>query len=607
MATKTKNNKLTDSSVPRKVKNPRVPPAGKSFADRNPQLLSEWSKNNSLKPEEVFASSAVKIEWICSKKDYHVWIASPEKRTKGRGCPFCAGRRVHPQDSLANTHPEIVAEWDYEKNEKTPEEISSMNSDSSYFWKCKTCKHNWKTNIKRRVKYANSKVTSGKCPQCFPQQRSGLSVIEVCPVLTHFWNDKKDPSNFSYQSHKVVKWKCPQKGHKWEESIKTITKRLEHNICKECKKLSMKLSSELLKEWHSIKNKNIEISSAKTMDKVWWKCAKGHEWEAVIYRRAVDGTGCPYCAGKKVSADNSLAFLNPSLSAEWDFSKNKFGPDECRPGTHKKVWWICKKDSRHKWKAAVLDRNNGDGCPACANKKLIPESNSFAAVHPTFVKFWSSRNKKEPTEVLASSKTKYWFNCKSSDHKEFHWRMSTREISKSALRCPGCTGYWSSETFKSFLNYVIQSGQYNQASLKELFEKFNIYKEDYRIESNIRFLAKLLLDYFPEEKELIKFLASKPSLIDKEIIKFQKQSSYRSPIPQKLRKEVIKRDKGICQNPYCPKQHTKIHIDHKTPWIFGGQHTLKNLHVLCSNCNARKSATRWEDFLKSEKEKSNIK
>ena len=33
--------------------------------------------------------------------------------------------------------------------------------------------------------------------------------------------------------------------------------------------------------------------------KVWWKCSKGHEWEAMIANRFDKKRGCPYCAGQK--------------------------------------------------------------------------------------------------------------------------------------------------------------------------------------------------------------------------------------------------------------------------------------------------------------------
>ena len=52
----------------------------------------------------------------------------------------------------------------------------------------------------------------------------------------------------------------------------------------------------LAKEWHPQKNdgltpKDVTPSSHK---KVWWKCSKGHEWDALVSNRT-RGRGCPYC------------------------------------------------------------------------------------------------------------------------------------------------------------------------------------------------------------------------------------------------------------------------------------------------------------------------
>jgi len=32
--------------------------------------------------------------------------------------------------------------------------------------------------------------------------------------------------------------------------------------------------------------------------KIWWKCEKGHEWQATV-SNGNDSRGCPYCAAKK--------------------------------------------------------------------------------------------------------------------------------------------------------------------------------------------------------------------------------------------------------------------------------------------------------------------
>ena len=58
------------------------------------------------------------------------------------------------------------------------------------------------------------------------------------------------------------------------------------------------LNPEIAKEWNYQKNGSLkpEYILANSSKKVWWKCSKGHEWQATIYSRN-QGNGCPYCSG----------------------------------------------------------------------------------------------------------------------------------------------------------------------------------------------------------------------------------------------------------------------------------------------------------------------
>ena len=63
--------------------------------------------------------------------------------------------------------------------------------------------------------------------------------------------------------------------------------------------------------------------------KVWWKCSKGHEWEAVISSRTGSDRGCPICANQKVlKGYNDLATIFPEFLPEWNYKKNKVSPSE---------------------------------------------------------------------------------------------------------------------------------------------------------------------------------------------------------------------------------------------------------------------------------------
>ena len=82
---------------------------------------------------------------------------------------------------------------------------------------------------------------------------------------------------------------------------------------------------ELCKEWDYEKNgeltpKDITYGSGK---KVYWKCLRGHEWEATICNRVYIKTGCPYCSGHRVSENNRFSDNYSELLKEWNYKKTK--------------------------------------------------------------------------------------------------------------------------------------------------------------------------------------------------------------------------------------------------------------------------------------------
>lgn len=90
---------------------------------------------------------------------------------------------------------------------------------------------------------------------------------------------------------------------------------------------------------------------------VWWKCDKGHIWQAAPYARTANRTGCPICAGKKVVPfENDLATRCPEVAAEWNDSKNgDLRPEMVSPNSHRKVWWKC-KTCGYEWLAEIKSR-----------------------------------------------------------------------------------------------------------------------------------------------------------------------------------------------------------------------------------------------------------
>ena len=83
-----------------------------SFADRHPELVSEWdySKNGKVTPDVISYGSKKLIWWKCTICN-NEWQDTPKHRSVGRGCPRCAiknrittrtNNRINNGDSLLN-------------------------------------------------------------------------------------------------------------------------------------------------------------------------------------------------------------------------------------------------------------------------------------------------------------------------------------------------------------------------------------------------------------------------------------------------------------------------------------------------------------------------
>ena len=196
---------------------------------------------------------------------------------------------------------------------------------------------------------------------------------------------------------------------------------------------------ELLSEWDYDKNGELtpEQCGSASGKKVWWKCEKGHSWEAIISNRTKRNQGCPYCSGHRVlSGINDLATLYPSLIREWDFEKNtEFLPSEVAPQSDKFVWWIC--DKGHSWKTQIKHRTKREtGCPVCANKVVLAGYNDLATTHPSLIEEWDYEKNVDisPTQVTFGSDKIVWWKCE----KGHSWQVRIGEKVKGN-QCPYCS------------------------------------------------------------------------------------------------------------------------------------------------------------------------
>jgi len=123
-------------------------------------LLKEWDyiENNGINPADVVYTSRKKVWWKCKRAYDHKWKCSVYNRTVLKtGCPCCLGKKVVNSNCLMTTHPDVIKEWNYDKNNITPSQVTYA-SNKKVWWKCSEG-HEWQTKI-----YARTRGDS--CPLC---------------------------------------------------------------------------------------------------------------------------------------------------------------------------------------------------------------------------------------------------------------------------------------------------------------------------------------------------------------------------------------------------------------------------------------------------------
>lgn len=276
----------------------------------------------------------------------------------------------------------VLMQWHPVRNRGvTPDEVPA-GSHRHVWWMCKQG-HEWQAEVRCRTLYGNG------CPFC--ANRAALpgfnDLATLYPELAAEWHPTKNgaltPEQVLAGSEKRVWWQCGR-GHAWQTSVSTRTR--ANCRCPVCAGRTVlagendlaTLSPELAAEWHPTLNGALtpDMVTAGSNKRVWWQCRLGHVWRAVVARRSMDGSGCPYCTNRKVLAGfNDLTTVHPELVKQWHPTLNgDLTPDMVTPGTRKRAWWICPEG--HVWNCAISSRTAGrrpSGCPVCAgNAKENP-------------------------------------------------------------------------------------------------------------------------------------------------------------------------------------------------------------------------------------------
>ena len=346
---------------------------------------------------------------------------------------FCTG---HEQ-----TH--LLAQWDGERNAPlTPKDVT-YGSHQKVWWYCASG-HHWQAKI-------YSRSAGSGCPYCSGRLAEPKKALRMCyPELEPEWDaEKNGPLQFSeltVGSRRLVWWRCA-KGHSYRSAVKSRTQGTGCPICAgrivlpEENSLAAKFP-DLLSDWDT--EKNSPLLPTQVMPgahrKVWWRCPKGHSWQASVASRVTSNAGCPFCAGQKVlSGFNDLASLHPQLAEQWDRKKNgALTPEAVSAYSNRRVWWLC--DKGHSFCAVIAHRvNKGSDCPYCTNRKVLPGFNDLETKEPVIASQWhpTLNGSFTPQQVTPGSSRKAWWLCENGHA----WKsVISSRTGKQRCGCPVCAG-----------------------------------------------------------------------------------------------------------------------------------------------------------------------
>lgn len=352
------------------------------FKEIPENLLKQWDykRNGDIKPADFsMAGSGVntstKVWWICEKgHSYYTTIGS---RLTGTECPYCKNRKpLGGFNDLGTIYPGVAALWDYTRNGNLkPSQVLPGSRKKVWWFNPET----GETKYRSVASVTRYLVKSGE--NKIRKARPERALFNTYPKIAAEWDYNKNDPDLSPQeiacgSTKKVWWICPV-GHSFQAPVFRRC-RQNNTTTRGCPFCAGK---EVLPGFNDLKTKYPEIAAQwdlfrnypETPDHIlsgintlyWWRCGKGHTWQASPNTRTNMKEQCPFCSGQKISFENSIAAKFPFLiMREWDF-RNSEDPKTLPAESNKIVNWVCPKCG-YVYRIAVAYKIKGYGlCPKC--------------------------------------------------------------------------------------------------------------------------------------------------------------------------------------------------------------------------------------------------
>ena len=405
-----------------------------------PEIAEQWSyeKNGDLRPENICVNSSKKVWWKCVYG--HEWCVSPNSRyTQKTGCPKCSSelRTSFPEQAvfyyLRKLYNGIHNRYKLENGMELDIFIEEINTGIEYDGILYHTSNQAVERDDRKNKFCHEK---------------GIRLIRVKEVNEVPEEREKDCiyrliGRGNDDLRKVIKSLLLLINCNDEIAIGDSDIDIEkdyYQILSQYMSVNKtkNVSENIIEEWDYEKNEDIHPSMVykSSHKKFWWKCEKGHSWQATMqHRTSKMATGCPFCSNQKVLAGyNDLQTIYPKLVEQWAWDLNERNPIEYTSKSSYKVWWKC--DKGHVWEAAINKRVYGRGCPICTGKQVLVGYNDLQSLYPKLVAEWDYEKNVgiSPKDVTKGSNRIVWWKC-GNGHS---WQETINRRVARNTKCPYC-------------------------------------------------------------------------------------------------------------------------------------------------------------------------
>lgn len=218
----TPNNRSTrNTGCPECAKRHRK--AHTTLCEERPDLLADWDDaKNDPAWLNLSVTSKTQVHWKCHICGNEWSTALYQRALQNTGCPACKGvEGMSPW--LADRHPELAQEWDYEANGSLTPETVTCGADTQYGWICPRG-HHYKASIGNRTRNKSG------CPYCSGKLllQGFNDIATLYPDIAAEWDRDKNgdgPEDHLAHSGETAWWRCRNCGGSWQATIANRTGR----------------------------------------------------------------------------------------------------------------------------------------------------------------------------------------------------------------------------------------------------------------------------------------------------------------------------------------------------------------------------------------------